>query len=140
MFKRVFLDVNVFIDANDEIRDSKKTALSVLNYLVKTEAKIFTSCDLITTIYYILSKKDKQKALTAIENINKFCTIIEISNKDVTHTCALMRANQKFVDLEDTIQYTLALKEGCDLILSNDKNFVSEEIKLMTTGEFLKII
>ena len=36
-----------------------------------------------------------------------------------------MEKDQNFKDLEDTLQYVLAKKEGCELILSNDKNFYS---------------
>jgi predicted nucleic acid-binding protein len=138
MCKKVFLDANVFIDANDEKRDPEKIALKVLDYLISSELLIFTSCDLITTIYYINSKKSKQKALAQIEQINQFCKIIEFSNKDVLKTTQLMRENTKYKDLEDTMQYILALKEECDLIISNDKNFVSDEIELLTTTEFIK--
>ncbi|MEA3290235.1 MAG: PIN domain-containing protein [Campylobacterota bacterium] len=138
MYKRVFLDANVFIDVNDESRDPDKLALQVLDYLVSNDIKIFTSCDLITTIYYILSKKDKLNALNQIEQLNKFCKIIDFGNDEVLQTTNLMRENMKFKDLEDTIQYILASKEGCDLIISNDKNFVSENIELLTTYKAIK--
>jgi hypothetical protein len=32
----------------------------------------------------------------------------------------------------------MAKKVGCDLILSNDKGFVSDKIELMGSGEILK--
>eukprot|EP01156_Anaeramoeba_ignava_P016171 Anaeramoba_ignava/a619040_5.p1 GENE.a619040_5~~a619040_5.p1 ORF type:complete len:142 (-),score=18.98 a619040_5:28-453(-) len=140
MYKKVFLDANIFLDNEDNTRDLEQNSLKVLSYLIENDIKLYTSCDLITTIYYILSKKDKQKALDAVERINQFCRIIEFSNQEVLQTCSLMKENQKFKDLEDTIQYILAKKEGCDLILSNDKNFVSDEIELLTTKEFLEKI
>lgn len=138
MYKKVFLDANIFIDKEDENRDIEQTSLSVLTYLLTNEIEVLTSCDLITTIYYILSKKDKQKALDAIERINQFCKVIEFSNQEVFQTCSLMRENPKFKDLEDTMQYILAKKEGCDLIISNDKNFVSIDIELVSTKGFLE--
>jgi len=140
MYKKVFLDANIFIDNEDESRDLEKNSLKVLSFLLKYDVELFTSCDLITTIYYILSKKDKQKALEAVENINKICRIIDFTNVEVNQTCTLMRENPKFKDLEDTIQYILAKKVGCDLIISNDKDFASDEIELVTTKEFLEKI
>jgi len=140
MYKKVFLDANVFIDINDEKRDPDKLALKIVDYLVSKEIKVFTSCDLITTIYYILSKKDRIEALNQIDQLNQFCKIIEFSNFEVNQTCTLMKVNPKFKDLEDTIQYILAKKEDCDLIISNDKEFVSDEIELLTTKEFLEKI
>jgi len=137
MYKKVFLDANIFIDANDKNRINYEESYQVIHYLLQNKIEIFTSYDLITTIYYILSKKDKLKALDQIKQINQFCHIIEFSNKEVFETCQLMKSNPKFKDLEDTIQYILALKEGCDLIISNDKAFASDEIELVTTKEFL---
>ena len=140
MYKKVFLDANIFIDNEDEKRDLEQNSLKVLQYLLSNDIELCTSCDLITTIYYILSKKDKQKALDAVERISMFCKIIDFGNEEVIQTCNLMRENEKFKDLEDTIQYILAKKEGCDLIISNDKNFVSDDIELLTTKEFLEKI
>ena len=51
-----------------------------------------------------------------------------------------MKSNKNFTDLEDTIEYIMAKKAFCDLILSNDKGFVSEGVALMSSGEFLESI
>lgn len=138
MYKKVFIDANIFIDANDKNRGAYIQSLSILDYLVTKQILIYTSCDLITTIYYILSKTDKNDALNSIENINKICKVIDFSNKEISFTCTLMREDENYKDLEDTLQVVLAQKEKCDLIISNDKNFYSKEIKLMTSTEFCK--
>jgi predicted nucleic acid-binding protein len=140
MYKKVFLDANIFIDLFDESRDRDKKAYQVFSYLTQNDIALYTSCDLVTTIYYILSKTSKELALNNIEKINKICKIIDFGNDEVKQTCELMRENKKFKDLEDTIQYILALKEECDLIISNDKNFVSEGIEIFTTKKFLERI
>jgi predicted nucleic acid-binding protein len=49
-----------------------------------------------------------------------------------------MKENRNFKDLEDTIQYIMAKKVSADLILSNDRGFVSEEIKLLMSKDFLQ--
>lgn len=140
MYRRVFLDANIFIDLFDEKRDTEKNAYKVFSFLAENEIEIYTSCDLITTIYYILSRSSKELALNNIEKINKLCKIIEFSNYEVSQTCELMNKNSKYKDLEDTIQYILAKKEGCDLIISNDKDFVSEDIELLSTAKFIEKI
>ncbi|MBN2824981.1 MAG: hypothetical protein JXQ76_06650 [Campylobacterales bacterium] len=78
MYKKVFLDANIFIDYSDESRGTRQESLAVLSYLLQNSIKIYTSCDLITTIYYILAKEDRAKALLAIEKINAVCHIIEM--------------------------------------------------------------
>ena len=139
MYKQVFIDVNVWVDLFDTQRpfnvQSKK---SILHLLENDVVNLFTSCDIITTVYYLLSKKGKDVALEAIEYINALCTVVEFGNIEVTKSCRLMKQNKKFIDLEDTIQYVMAKKIAADLILSNDKGFASDGIALMSTAEFCK--
>lgn len=137
VLKNVFIDANIIIDLNDNSRGNLEKSLSILDYLVQNSIKIYTSCDLITTIYYILSKKDKKHALDSIERLIKICTIIEFSNKELLQTTKLMRENRNFKDLEDTIQYVLALETNCDCIISNDKEFYSPEITLFSSDGFI---
>jgi len=92
---------------------------------------------LITTIYYILSKKSKLVALDSIEMINEICTIISFSNKESLEAVNLMKKDKDYADLEDTLQYILAKRVECDLIITNDKNFVSKDIFLLSAKDFL---
>lgn len=136
MYKRVFIDANVFIDTNDTRRTSSEESLKIIYFLIENRVSIYTSCDLITTIYYILAKADKENALESIEQIITFTKIIDFSNKEVEETCKLMREDTNYKDLEDTLQYVLAKKTNCELILSNDKGFYSSDIEVMSSKEF----
>ena len=138
VIKSVFLDANIFIDLNDNSRIYSKECLNILDYLVTNKIKIYTSCDLITTIYYILSKTNKLQALSQIEELNKICKIIEFSNDELKQTCQMMREDKKFSDLEDAIQYTLAQNTNCDIIISNDKKFYSPKLTLLSSSQFIK--
>jgi predicted nucleic acid-binding protein len=137
-YKRVFLDANVILDMYDENRPfhvESSEAISIL--LEQKDVDIFTSCDIITTLYYVLSKRGKTEALDSILDVNELCIVIEFGNKEIEESCKFMKKNKNFTDLEDTIQYVMAKKVGCDLILSNDKGFVSEGVDLMSSGEFI---
>jgi predicted nucleic acid-binding protein len=86
----------------------------------------------------VLSKSNKARALEMIQDISELCEIVEFSNKEVIESCELMVSDKpRYKDLEDTIQLVLAQKAQCQLILSNDKGFVSPEIELMTTKQFV---
>ena len=136
-YKKVFLDANIILDIFDEQRVFYKPSSLAVAYLLEEQTELFTSCDIITTLYYLLSKKDKNFALESIENINQLCTVIEFTNIEIAQSCKLMRKNN-CIDLEDTIQYIMAKKANCDLILSNDKGFVSKDIELLSSSEFVK--
>lgn len=138
MYKKVFLDANVIADMYDDRRPYYAYSSRTLELLFKDEnVRLFTSCDIITTLYYILSKQDREKALDFIEDVNEWCEVVDFANTEIRECCILMKKNSVYKDLEDTIQYVMAKKVLSDLILSNDKGFVSDEIRVMSSQEFL---
>jgi len=136
MYKNIFLDANILLDYADKNRIFNKVSTKCIEYCLKENFSLFTSCDLITTIYYVVSKQNKIKALEEVQRINNFCHVIEFSNTDINQTCDLMLEDSDYKDLEDTVQYLLAKKSQCDLIVSNDENFVSKSIKLISSYDF----
>jgi len=133
---KVFIDANIFVDIFNPRRVNHKYSLDTYQYLVKNKFEIFTSCDLITTIYYIDSKQNKTQALLNIININKTLKILDFSNQEVEQTCELMLADSDYNDLEDTLQYVMARKTNCDIIISNDAKFISKGIEVLTSKKF----
>jgi len=47
-----------------------------------------------------------------------------------------MIRDRDFKDLEDTLQYIMAKKEHCAMIISNDSGFVSKDIEVVNSKEF----
>jgi hypothetical protein len=133
---RVYLDANILVDFSNSERKYHSNAIHIITHCLKTNIHLFTSCDIITTLYYIDSKKSKESALNNIHKINQFVKIIDFSNAEIEQTCNLMAQNSDFKDLEDTIQYILAKKAVCDCIISNDKNFLSPDILLLSSEQY----
>jgi hypothetical protein len=138
MSKKIFLDANILVDFIDDQRENHREAKTIIINGLQSGDELFTSCDIVTTLYYLSAKSDKNRALNEIVKINSFCTVIEFSNHEVAQTCNLMLEDQTFKDLEDTIQYVLAQKYGCNVIISNDKNFYSPDIALFSSKSFLE--
>ena len=138
MYKKVFLDANIILDTFDFSRPSAEHSFKTYTQLITNKTTLYTSCDIITTLFYIHAKKNRLEAIQKIEKMNQILNIIDFSNKEIAQTCQLMQENPNYKDLEDTIQYILAKKEGCELIISNDKTFYSEEIPVMSSKEFLE--
>lgn len=137
-YKRIFVDANVLIDLFDTSRPLRKFSVKVIQQLLETEVVLYTSCDLITTVYYVLRKKFGKEALAFIEKLSKMCSIVPFSNEEVEKAIELMKRDQNFKDLEDTLQYVLAKKMQCNLILSNDKDFYSPDISVINVTDFLE--
>jgi len=136
-YRHVFVDTNVLLDLYDTSRPFARHSRIAIQYLLENEdVSLYTSCDIITTLYYVYAKKNKEKALDHIIEVNQWCTVIEFGNKDVAQSCQRMKTNPKFTDLEDTIQFIMAQKIEADLILSNDGGFFSEGIEVMDTKTY----
>ena len=135
---KVFIDANIILDRFDIKRPNYEYSIKSYEYCLLNQFELYTSCDLITTIYYINSKQNKTQALLNIQNIIKTLKVIDFSNEEIEQTCKLMLEDSDYKDLEDTLQYIMAKKENCDLILSNDKNFTSKDIEVLTSKEFYR--
>jgi predicted nucleic acid-binding protein len=134
--RQIYLDANILVDFTNPQRLHHSKAVGIVTHCLKNNISLFTSCDIITTLYYIDSKRDRASALNGIHHINQFVNIIDFSNAEVAQTCDLMAKEPNFNDLEDTIQYILAKKASCDCIISNDKNFYSPDILLLSSEQF----
>ncbi len=135
---KVFLDANILIDISDDTRPFSKESAMLFIYFIKNniEFKLYTSCDLITTIYYLLKKPlGTKKSLEQLKIMNKIMKVIEFGNQEVDEAIFLMEKNKYFTDLEDTIQFIMARKERCDYIITNDKGFYSQDITLLSSNE-----
>jgi len=136
---RIFIDANVFIDIFDPGREYHEFSKKFYDYSLSRNFKLYTSCDLMTTIYYISRKLDRADRLKNIQIINSTVEIIEFSNKEIEKVCELMLNDSDYKDLEDTLQCVLAEKLECDFIVSNDKNFVSKTLKIFSSKQFCEI-
>jgi predicted nucleic acid-binding protein len=136
MYKKIFVDPEIFIDTNDRDRKNYNNSLNALYSLIENGVQMYTSSSLINSLYNILSKSNIDNAILSIQNINKFARIIDISNANVTKACKLLQEDKNFISLEYTIHYILAKKERCKLILSNNKNFYANDIEVLSAKKF----
>jgi len=137
-YKKVFIDANVILDLFLDNRPYSEYSKEAFFYLQKNNVELLTSCDLITTVYYVLRKYDKEKALENLSYTLELLYLIPFSNDETKKAIELMQKDKNFKDLEDTLQYVLAKENQCDLILSNDDNFYSPGIKKINTKDFIE--
>lgn len=140
--KKIFLEANILIDILDDKRPTSSESAKVYEILVRGMEKfrLYTSCDLLTTVYYFTRKPLGQKmALDKIKKLNQIIKVIEFGHKEVEEAIELMERNEKYSDLEDTIQYVMARKEKCDYIITNGKAFASGDVPVLSSEEALVI-
>ena len=136
-FEKVFVDANIFLDLFDTTRPMSDSSVRVLEGLADSETTtLFTSCDLVTTVYYLGRKIIGTRAQEALATLEQICEILPFGNCELRETLSMMREDRGFTDLEDALQYRLAKKADCELILSNDRSFHSPEIPLYRSDVF----
>ncbi len=137
--KKLFFDANIFNDIFDKKRAAFAASSKAFTGALKCGMTICTSCDIVTNIYYITAKHvSREKALEGIALLNTSVHILPFGTKELAQTVTLMQNDTDYRDLEDTIQYILALNHQCDLIVTNDQDFVSKKIPSLNAESFVK--
>lgn len=137
--EKVFFDANIFNDIFDRERASHQYSNRAYLGSLERGVVIATSCDIATNIYYIAAKyTTRANALDAIDLLKTTVSILPFGEAELSATIDLMRKDRDYTDFEDTIQYIMALNEGCDVIVTNDRRFVSKEIPCLSSERFVK--
>ena len=137
MATNVLLDSNIIMDMFDRDRVSHQKSLELVKTLLTDGATLYVNSDTLTTAFYLLRNQKKatlQEALYAIRESTNICELIPIEIGDVEDTLLLCEdETTAFKDYEDALQYVCAKKVEADLIVTNDKGFVSLDIEIMGT-------
>ena len=140
---KLFLDANILVDIIDNSRVFSKEGALLFEMFIELSDhyELYTSCDLLTTVYYLTKKPlGKVNALQQIKIFNQTINVIAFANDEIDEAITLMERNMNYSDLEDTIQYVMARKEKCDYIITNDKKFASGDVPVLSSDEALKVL
>ena len=140
MLNSVFLDTNIIVDLFDEKRKSSQASGEIVKGLLAQGTILYVNSDTLTTTFYILRNQKKmtfQETINAIKETAIFCELVLIEIDEVLETIGLCETeNTPFKDYEDALQYVCAKKVEAELILTNDKRFVSLDIEVSGTKDF----
>lgn len=128
---KLFVDTNIFLDLILK-RERCDDAVILLNAI---EKKIYEAVILDITILNIdyIAKKQVRDLREFLVLINSTFEVVGGSNKTIKE--ALEIPNR---DLEDNLQYLCARQMKCDIIITNDINFYTEDIGSISSSKFIK--
>jgi predicted nucleic acid-binding protein len=135
MESRVFLDANIVLDLLSQQRPNHSQAKMLILMLIEQNIQICISEDILTTVYYIA--KDKQQVIVFFQTMQKRWLILPFGHDMITQ--ALEYALEKNADLEDTLQCLCAKKNGCTMLVTNDKKFVDCGVEIVNYERFFKL-
>jgi len=140
MIKRVFFDANIILDMIDSDRANVENVRKLVYNALMKELTLYTSCDILSNIYYVARKKlDKETLVKEMLNILEIFEIVAI-DKALAKKALLANQINHALDFEDLLQRQCAEVARCDLIVTNDKKFVKGEVKHLSLVEALKIV
>ena len=127
---KLFLDTNIFLDILFE-RENCIYAKDIIQSILDGAHDGYVADISILNIDYV-AKKQMQEVRDFLHFIEKNFVIAGADNGDMLK--ALKLENH---DLEDNLQFILAKKSACDLIISNDKTFIKSSLSVLNAKLFL---
>ena len=139
MQNNIYVDTNIVIDLYDNQRALHESSFAfIANHAEREDDELFINSDTLSNLFYILSNRstlDTEEVLGKMQFVNEIFTLVSIEPQDVEmalELCADVSTSHK--DYEDTMQYVCAKKVGADVIVTNDKGFVSSDIEMRHTA------
>ncbi len=137
MDTKVYLDTNIILDLFDTKRHFSKSSIVLIDELLQEGSDFYINSDTLTNTFFILKSRKKvsqEVALDALEKITAFCEVVPVEKSDAQKAINLCKdSKMPYMDYEDALQYVCAEKIGADLIVTNDKGFVSLDIETKCT-------
>jgi len=131
---KIFFDSNIVLDILDRKRGNYDKVSKVLEWVETQGWRIVISEDMLTTIYYIFSKKEDLLHFFQIveEEWEILCFDREVRKK------AYEMALESGGDFEDIIQCIAAKEAGCEALLTLDRTFYDCGLKIVGYEEILR--
>lgn len=140
-YEKIFIDSNIIIDFLAEKRFSHKEAVELFANQKENEIYCF-SFGSVSDITYVLQRAygfKSSKIISFFDNlsIDSKYWCLSLSDSYLEEACKYsldLIDKNKSIDFEDALQYFCALENGCDVIITNDKNFPKLDIPLIRTN------
>lgn len=129
---KIFLDTNIFLDLILG-RDGAKEAVLIMNAIEKGLFEAYLLDITLLNIDYV-AKKQVKDVRAFLSLVNETMNIVGANNKIIAE--ALQIEND---DFEDSVQYVSAKNSGCTLVVTNDKKFYNQDMKICSSFEFVEI-
>ena len=138
--KKLFFDANIILDMIDSDRGNIEMARELVYNALMKDILLFTSCDILSNVYYVARKKLEKNIL--VEEMLRILEIFDIVaiDKQIAKNALLENRINLPSDFEDLLQSQCAIVSECDLIVTNDKKFIKGKVEHLSTQEALKII
>ncbi|MDZ7968518.1 MAG: PIN domain-containing protein [Nostoc sp. DedSLP03] len=132
---KVLLDSNVILDVALERQPFFGNSETVVSFVEAGQIEGYICASSFSDIYYIIRKdKDRNLALEFLREIVTFCQVATVDSTTIN-----MALNLNFRDFEDAIQYSSAVVNHLDAIITrNPRDFPVATPRIITPEELIQ--
>ena len=134
---KLLIDTNVVLDVLLRREPFFRTAAEVLNLTQRDDVREYVSASAITDIYYIANKqlKDRAAVRDLLERLLKIVSVAAVSEQEIRNAL-----NLTWADFEDSVQYSVALLNEMDgIVTRNPDDYQEANMRIWLPEQVLKL-
>jgi predicted nucleic acid-binding protein len=134
---KVLLDTNIILDVALERQPFFGASEQILSFAEQGQIEGYISASTFGDLYYVIRKnKGRESALDFLRNVSRFCQVATVDQSAV-----LMALAANFRDFEDAIQFSTAIVNHLDAVVTrNPQDFVGAALPIMTPDSLIQAI
>ena len=134
---KLFIDSDILLDAILLREPYDGYAVKVLSLIDRNDHSLYASAHSLLNVYYFTRKiAGKVPSIKSIGLLEK-----KLNIADTTNTAIRTALSLDFTDIEDAVQYAIALDNNCNIIITrNLRDYAKSNIPVMTAEQYLKMI
>jgi len=133
---KVFIDTNIVLDLLLQRRNFLINAEKIFSLAYKGKIILYFSAVSFVSVTYYLGKHTNKDIKAVLEDLCKIVKILPFNQRIIENTL-----HSNFKDIEDGYQYFTAKENNIRIMITrNVKDFLVDDISVVTPEEFLMII
>ena len=132
---KILLDTNIIVDDALEREPFLEVSEQVLVLVEQGQVEGYISASIFSDLYYIIRRaRGREWTLTYLRQLVNFCRVATVDS-----TAINMALNLNFRDIEDAIQYSSAVLNHLDAIITrNPRDFPVATPRIITPEELIQ--
>jgi predicted nucleic acid-binding protein len=137
---KFFIDTCILIDVLCSRAEGYEAALALLDHCAEGRIKLCTSIQSFSNISYILKNEIQSEVL--VNQITDLAEIIDITYEDRDTLIKAIECHKsgKIKDFEDAVQFSAAVLNKCNYIITRDNVFIKSDKMVVTPKEALDLV
>ena len=134
---KLLIDTNVVLDVLLQREPFCRTATAVLNLTQRDDVREYVSASAITDIYYIANKqmKDRNAVRDLLKRLLMVISVAAVSEREIQNAL-----NLAWGDFEDSVQYSVALMNEMDgIVTRNSSDYQEANMRIWLPEQVLEL-